>query len=140
MNTQRGFTLIEMVAVIIILSVASVPLFGMFTQASLSLADNENIQTAAQLAQERAEAILAVRRDQGYGAAALAPGTYPETFPVAGNYAAYTRSTVISQPPVGPGCPLHPVTLVPATCKEVVISVSRNGRTHAQLGFLLVNY
>ncbi len=129
-----------MVAVIIILAVASVPLFGMFSQAALSLSDNESIQTAAQLAQERAESILAVRRDQGYSAAALLPGTYPETFSVAGNFGDYTRSTAISEPPVGPGCPLHPVTLVAATCKGVIVTVSRNGNTHAQLTLLLVNY
>jgi prepilin-type N-terminal cleavage/methylation domain-containing protein len=62
MKSQTGFTLIEMVLVIIIISIASVPLFGMFSQAASSLLINEKTQTAVQLAQERAEFLLAIRQ------------------------------------------------------------------------------
>ena len=100
MKSQNGFTLIEMVLVIIIISIASVPLFGMFSQAASSLLVNEKSQTAAQLAQEQAEFLLAVRRNQGFLAPELAGNTSEV---LNGNYSGYTRSTIITQPPGGPG-------------------------------------
>lgn len=131
MKTQHGFTLIEMVLVIMIISLASVPLFGMFSQAASSLLTNEKIQTATQLAQEHAELLLAIRRNQGF----LAPGLSGSTTEnLSGNYAGYTRSTVVSQPPTGPGCPGG------ASCKEVVISVAEGGSIQAEVVFLLVDY
>jgi prepilin-type N-terminal cleavage/methylation domain-containing protein len=129
---QNGFTLIELVIVLVILSVASVPLFGLFTQASTSMLANERIQTAAQLAQEHAELLLALRREQGYSDAAIAAGTTNEV--LAGNYTGYTRRTEIVEPFGGPGCPGG------ATCKEVVVSVDEGGSTRAQVTFILVNY
>ena len=44
---QRGFTLIELVLVIVLISVASVPLFGLFTQATASLLENEDMRKRA---------------------------------------------------------------------------------------------
>ena len=64
MSSQKGFTLIEMVLVVIIMSIASVPLFGLFSQAASSLLVNEKTQTAVQLAQEHAEYLLAIRRNR----------------------------------------------------------------------------
>ena len=131
MKPQAGFTLLEMVLVIIILAVSSVPLFGMFSQAAFSLLDNEKIQTATQLAQEHAEFLLAIRRKQSF----LAPQLSGNTNEVlSGNYAGYTRVTVINQPPTGPGCPGG------ASCKEVVISVDEGGSTYAEVSFVLVDY
>jgi len=65
-RVQQGFTLIELVAVIIIIAVAAVPLFGLFSQAGRSLLADETIQTATQLAQARAEHLMAIRRNRGY--------------------------------------------------------------------------
>ncbi len=133
---QKGFTLIELVMVIIIISVASVPLFGMFSQASSSLLDNETIQTAAQLAQERAEFVLSRKRELGFNGAVpeLAVNTIIEN--LTGNFSAFTRTTVITQPLAPPptGCPGG------ALCKQVVVSVNAGGPTLAQVTFLLVNY
>ena len=136
MKHQTGFTLIELVAVIVILAVAAVPLFGLFTQASASLLDNERIQTAAQLAQERAESLLAQRRATDF--AAVATGTVTDA--LGANYSAYTRTVTATQPPAGPGCPLHPVTGVSAACKEVVVTVAQGPDTLAEVTFLLVDY
>ena len=132
MRQQEGFTLIELIVVLVILAIASVPLFGRFSQASMTLLSNERIQTAAQLAQERAETLMGWRRNLGYSAAQLTPGSTVE--PLAGNYAGYTRTTNITEPPVGPGCPLG------ATCKEVVVTVDRSGTSYAQVTFVLVDY
>lgn len=130
MSRQAGFTLIELVVVIVFLALAAVPLFGLFTQASASLIDNERIQTAAQLAQERAEDILARRRAQDFTAVGL--GTTTDA--LGANYSAYTRTVTVVQPPSGPGCPGG------ATCKEVVVNVSQGPDTLAEVTFLLVDY
>ncbi|HHH42624.1 MAG TPA: prepilin-type N-terminal cleavage/methylation domain-containing protein [Gammaproteobacteria bacterium] len=134
-RTQQGFTLIELVLVIVVLSLASVPLFSLFTQASTSLLQNEAIQTAAQLAQERAEFILSRRRELGFNGAVpeLAVGTINEN--LNGSFSAFSRTTVISQPPVPPaGCPAG------AVCKQVVVDVTTVGPSLARIAFLLVNY
>ncbi len=127
---QDGFTLIELVMVILVIAIASVPLFGQFSQATASLLDDEKIQTATQLAQERAEEILALRRRQGF--AAIATGTINDT--LTGNYAVYSRSVQVGAPPGGSGC------FASATCKEVVITVSRDATTRARVSFILVDY
>jgi len=131
MKSQNGFTLIEMVLVIVIISVASVPLFGLFSRAATSLLINEKTQTAAQLAQEQAEFLLAIRRNQDFDAAELSGNTSEV---LSGNYAGFNRSTVITQPPSGPGCPAG------AGCKEVTISIDEGGDTYAEVIFLLVDY
>ena len=133
-RTQKGFTLIELVLVIIIISVASVPLFSLYSQATSSLLNNEDIQTAAQLAQERAERILALRRSQGFNAVPdIAPSSLTEN--LTGNFTGYTRITNITQPGTPPaGCPPG------AICNLVAISVNRGGPVLAQISLLLVNY
>lgn len=135
-RAQKGFTLVEMVLVIIIISVASVPLFSLFSQASISLLSNEAIQTAAQLAQERAEFVLSRKRELGLNGpvAELAVGP-PITENLTGNFDIFNRSTGITSLPGGTGaCP----SVVP--CKQVVVSVDAGGPTLAQITFLLVDY
>lgn len=135
-RAQKGFTLVEMVLVIIIISVASVPLFSLFSQASTSLLNNEAIQTAAQLAQERAEFVLSRKRELGFNGpvAELAVDTVTET--LTGNFSSFTRTTVITQPPAPlfAGCPGG------APCKRVIVNVDAGGPTLAQVTFLLINY
>lgn len=127
---QSGFTLIELVMVIVIVAVAAIPLLGRFSQVAGSTLLDEEIQTAAQLVQARAEAILALRRDQGY--AAVVTGTRTDT--LSGSYSAYTRTVTVTEPPPGGGCPIG------ATCKGVVVDVSRGLATRAQVSLVLVNY
>lgn len=128
--SQQGFTLLELVLVIVVVALASVPILGQFSQAGQSLLLNEEIQTAGQLAQERAEGLLAVRRDHGY--AAIPTGTTSEI--LTGNYAGFARTVTINEPPSGTGC------AVGATCKEVLIDVARSGDSRASLTLMLVDY
>ena len=132
MNTRRqqGFTLLELVMVIVLVALASVPILGQFSQASSILLTDEIIQTAAQLAQERAEGILAERRTAGY--AAVPAGTVNDV--PAGAYSSYSRTVTVTSPPVGSGCATG------ATCKEVVVSVDHSGRTRAEITMMLVSY
>jgi prepilin-type N-terminal cleavage/methylation domain-containing protein len=129
-SNQRGFSLIELVIVIVVLAVAAVAILGQFSQASSTVVSNEQHQTAAQLAQERMEELLATRRTQGY--AAIAAGTVNDT--LAGNYAAYARTVTVTEPAGGGGCTAG------ATCKDVVVSVSRGGPVLAQVTTVLVDY
>ncbi len=125
-TTQQGFTLLELVMVMLIIAVASVPILGQFTNVASSLGINEEIQTAAQLAQERAEGILADRRTLGY--AVVPAGTTVEV--LAGNYAGYTRTTTVTVIAGGSGgCAAL------ATCKEVIVDVGP-----AELTFILVDF
>ena len=129
-TAQRGFTLLELIMVIVIVALASVPILGQFTQASSSMLLDEQIQTAAQLAQERAEAVLADRRLLGY--TAIPTGTTVDV--LSGNYTAYTRTLSVTEPPSGSGCAIG------ASCKEVIVSVDRSASNRATVTFILVNY
>ena len=127
---QQGFTLLELVMVIMLVAIASIPILGQFTLAAGSLVTDEIIQTAAQLAQERAEGLLATRRNAGY--AAVPTGTINDV--LTGAYSSYSRSVTVTSPPAGGGCAGG------ATCKGVVVSVDHSGRPRAEISFVLVNY
>jgi len=131
-NPCAGFTLLELIAVIVILAVAAVPISGLFTKAGLNLLTNQRIQTATQLAQEQAELILGRRRNQGF--AAIATGAWPpET--LTGNYAGFNRLTTVTQATGSPAaCPAA------ALCDEVRVSVNAGGNVLSELTFVLVNY
>jgi prepilin-type N-terminal cleavage/methylation domain-containing protein len=127
---QRGFTLLELVMVIVIVALASVPILGQFSQAASAQLVDESIQTAAQLAQERAESVLALRRASGY--AAIATGTTTDT--LNGTYSGYIRTLTVNSPATGNGCASG------ASCKEVIVNVASGGRTRATVSFMLVDY
>ncbi|NND89237.1 MAG: type II secretion system protein [Granulosicoccus sp.] len=127
---QSGFSLIELIIVTIILGVASVPILKQFTSVASSTLINEDIQTASQLAQERAEYILALRRNHGY--AAVSPGSTNEI--LTGKFAGFSRSVAISEPSSIGGCAPG------ATCKGVVVTVTRDLRKRAEIATVLVDY
>lgn len=129
-GTQQGFTLLELVMVIMLVALASVPILGQFSQASGTLLTDEVIQTAAQLAQGRAEDLLADRRANGY--AAVPTGTVNDV--LGGAYSSYSRTVTVTSPPGGSGCAAG------ATCKEVVVSVDHSGKTRAEVTLMLVSY
>ena len=130
-NRCGGFTLLELIAVIVIVSLAAVPISGLFGKAGLSLLYDQRIQSAIQLAQEQAELILGRRRNQGF--AAVVPGIYPEK--LAGNYAGFNRTTTIIQPAIPPsGCP------VTALCTQVIVAVDAGTTSLSEITFVLVDY
>ncbi len=131
MNSQYGFTLIEIILVIVIISVASVPLFGLFSQAGTSMLSNETLQTTIQLAQERAEHLMAVRRNQGYSAADISVGQVEN---LGGNYTGFIRTTTIDNTYTGSDCPTG------ATCKKISVDVTESAQTGTEVTFILVNY
>ncbi len=126
---QSGFTLIEAILVILLLSISSVAILSQFSQASKAWFVDEDLQIATQLVQERTEGILALRRGTA-GYAGVAVGTINDT--LTGSYASYSRSVVVSSIAGNP-CPA-------GTCKQVVIQVSRAGTPLASATLMLVSY
>lgn len=138
---MQGFSLIELVAIIVVLAVGIVALLQVFGAATHTIGNNVDGQLGAQLTQERAEQLLADRRSldpaKGYSAPSLALGTVNEV-PVTA-FPNYWRRTVISTIAAGVSpCPAA------ATCKQVLITVVRTGDPITlpvgQVVFMLVNY
>ena len=66
-----GFTLLELVAVIVLISVGLAGLASMFGQTGRALIVGEDAQAAAQYGQECAERFMATRRDLGFNHATI---------------------------------------------------------------------
>lgn len=130
---QRGFTLVEMVMVIVILALASVALMDQFVNASKTYLIDEQLQTATQLAQECAEHILATRRVLGYAAISSTCPTLPPTYTTPGAVYAVTASLVDVTPLTNTAC-------FTAPCKVVTVTTTFNTAVHAQVVFLLGSY
>ncbi len=131
--TQRGFSLIELILVIVILGIAGTAVLGQFAYIGPGLLNSEAMQTAAQLAQERAEEILADRRLNNYSAATLdaLDGT---TDTLTSPYDIYTRSISVT-------AIVAPTARCPAgDCREITISVSKGGASLADIDFMVANY
>lgn len=125
---QRGATLVEMVMVIVILAGGTVAVMDQFVNSSRSYQTNEATQTAAQLAQQCAEHILATRRLQGHAAATATP-TICDALPVFTGYTPTVSFAVAPTPPC-----------VTAPCTLVTVTVTQGGNPRASVVFMLGNY
>ena len=132
MNTfSRGFTLIEVIATMVLLSVGAAGIIGMYSNVGRNLSGNQDMQTATQLVQECSEHVLAQRRNN---AAVDYAGVTGSTFcsaalPV---MAGYTVTTTITSP--------YTPVFCPTTCKLVTISVAKGAVIVATSSLMLVNY
>lgn len=140
MNRFRGFTLIELVAIIVLLSVAAVTIFPMFAQTGRSIATNQETQTGAQLAQACAEKIMALRRGAG-GYAAIVTGNNTGVCntgfaAIAGFTTAPTVNVTAHNSASLAACP----SATAGDCKQVDIQVDKDGVRAASLTLMLVNY
>ena len=124
---QRGATLVEMVAVILILAIASTAIMDQFVNTSDTYLVNESLQTSAQLAQDCAEHILATRRLQSYATAIV---TNCVALPAAYTAAGYVRTAIFAASP----------TCVTAPCRQVDVVVTHNGVERARVVFMLGSY
>jgi prepilin-type N-terminal cleavage/methylation domain-containing protein len=121
-----GFTLLEMLVVIVIVSVGLAGLGRMFGNTAMGLANAEDMQNAAAYAQQCAEIIIGTRRDRGFNAVSSslcgpAPAGYARTVTLG---TAYSGSGPVA-------CPAG------ATCRDVQVAVSK-GSAASDLSFLLV--
>ena len=124
----NGFTLIELVLVIVMLSIASVGLVALFGQLTSSLAVNNDTQTAAQQAQECAEYLLSVRRRAGYNLGGIADCS---ALPALNGFGPPAVS--VANPYTGPACPGS------ANCKLLTIK-ALYGSAGSTVTLLLTEY
>jgi len=127
-HCQTGFSLIELVMMIVILGIASVSIASGYTQLGRSLLLNEDAQAAAQQAQACAEHILGSRRNRGYAL------TFADCTAL-GAYNGYGPPTVTTWAPAAPACPLGSA----CTGYEVAATYGTSGAT-ARVRFFVVSY
>ncbi|MBI3775353.1 MAG: prepilin-type N-terminal cleavage/methylation domain-containing protein [Gammaproteobacteria bacterium] len=127
----RGFTLIEVVATMLLLSVGAAGIIGMYGTVGRTLSGNQDMQTAVQLAQECSEYILAARRNN---TAVDYAGVTGLTFCSAALPAmtGFTVTTTITSP--------YAPTFCPGTCKLVTIAVLKGANALATSSLMLVDY
>lgn len=137
---QQGFSLIEIVLIIVLLGVGAAAMVGMFSNVGRTLGDNQGVQTGAQLIQKCAEHIMAFRRStlssQGYTNVTTGnnTGICTASFTaVAGFTAAPVVNVTARNSTSLAACPS-------SDCKQVDISISKSGVTMASLTLMLVNY
>jgi len=90
-NDQGGFTLIEIIITLVVLSVAVVGVLTVFTTAIKGSADPVVLNRALALAQEKMDEIIGDRMNSVRGFAYIIPGNYPADIPVTG----FNRSVTI---------------------------------------------
>ena len=93
---SRGFSLIETIAAIVILSVALPAMLWTVGEAHVQRVNPMLLSTARWLAVEKLEDVIADRHSTTRGYAYLVTGNYPAENPVAG-YPAFTRSVSFNE-------------------------------------------
>lgn len=120
MGRHSGFTLLEMIAIILIVSVGVIGLSRLYGSSTAGIAVGANLQVMSQQAQSCAERVIATRRDLGFGAATLtsnlcdpAPSGLANILNMGAIYTGTSTST----------CPYT------AQCRDVVVTVCAAANT-----------
>jgi type II secretory pathway pseudopilin PulG len=135
MRRSCGFTLIELVGVLLIVSVGFLGLAQLFSNMNLGLTKAESLEKTVQYAQACADYYFQTRRDLGYSSGSLTTTMCTPLLSAADSSAGYT---------VAPGVPVATAAgtgtcPTGATCKSVTITASGGGST-ASVILTLVNY
>jgi type II secretory pathway pseudopilin PulG len=126
--TAKGFTLIELVIIIMVLGISSVALVSLYGQVGSAVTINHDINSAAELAQECGEYLLAQRRNNGYAMSGISDCS---ALPAFNSYG--PPAVALTDPYSGAGCPAG------ASCKLFNINATYNtGNAVADL--VVVNY
>lgn len=128
MRCDRGFSLVELVGVMLVVSIGFVGLARMFSNMEFGLATAEAQDKTVKYAQMCAEYVLQTRRDLGYSSSSLTNTMCNSLISTADSAAGYAFGTSMfgleyRATPTGI-CPNTPST---ALCKDVTISVSGGG-------------
>jgi prepilin-type N-terminal cleavage/methylation domain-containing protein len=134
MSVRRtGFSLIELVFVIVVVAIAAVAIGSALAFISRTQALGLNLQTASQFAQECADHIIGSARKPGSYAAVPVGGTACNAIAAPAGY----NRTVVVAAVVGASGTI--CTGAGWNCKSVAISVTR-GSAIATVNFMIVNY
>lgn len=139
----QGFTLIEMLVLIVVFSGSLVALLSVSRESARRIADVDASARAMQYAQERLETVLADRRNpnRGYAYVPLqsascstvsAACAYPLESPIPGTQ--LVRSVEVTDVSASASCP-NPGN----GCKQVLVTITHHGRKLASLAALLAN-
>ncbi len=133
MHRSHGFTLIEMVVVMLIISGGLIGLTSLFSNTAHSLTTNELMQQATQYAQECAERLMATRRHNKFD------WFVSNTFSCGGNPSDFTFASTVSAIYSGDTTTACPNL---ANCRDVSISVTStaNASLNSVINLLLVEY
>lgn len=135
MRRTSGFSLIEMVMILVLLGLGSVTLVSLYGHSVGSLDEDAVIQTGAQAVQQCGEHILGMRRRSTNAYTDLTAAnaaTYCSGLTLPSGYA---RSLTLTDPYAGGACPAG------ATCKRVQIGVTETTHgTVASGDLVLVSY
>ena len=142
-QANQGFTLVELVVLIVVFSGSLVALLSVSRESARRIAEVDASARAMQYAQERVEMVLADRRNpnRGYAYVPLqsascnaisASCAYPYENPMTGT--ALSRSVQVTDISASSACP-NPAN----GCKQVLVTVTQNGRKLASLAALLAN-
>ena len=126
MRVHDGFTLIELVIVMLIVSAGLLGIATLFGNTSSSLSTNETLQQATQYAQECAERVIGIRRSLGFASSSISStmcNTTADTpvgqLPTMSS--GFSRSVgITTYNGTGSPCPVGT-----ANCKDVVVTVSK---------------
>jgi prepilin-type N-terminal cleavage/methylation domain-containing protein len=129
MKRITGFTLIELVLVMVVISVGFLGLARLFANTNTGLSSAETVQVAAQYAQECAERVLAARREPGFAWTSLNNAMCDG---ITGLPVPYVRGLNIV--PTTGTCPNL------ATCKDVTVTVTPGSNPPTVILFTLVQY
>lgn len=121
MMRAAGFTLIELIGVIVIASVGMVGVAKMFSNANLGLARATDEQVVSQYAQECAERVLQTRRDYG-----LTSTRIVSTMCDLPTITAYTRTLTLPASYIGTVGTVCPSGIV---CRDATVTVCAGGVT-----------
>jgi Tfp pilus assembly protein PilV len=114
---DAGFTLIEVVLIIVIAAVAVLPLGMLFANTSIRSGDARNAMVAAQLAQAKMEELTADKNSPSRGFSYLTASNYPAENPVA-VFPGYSRSVAFAPDSSYDGVTFRTVT-VTVTCSNI---------------------
>ena len=126
LDRQRGFTLIELVMVIVVLSVLSAGLVRVLGEMTGGILLQKDAQISQQLAQECAEYLLGLRRHVGYNMNSVS--NCVDLPPFTG-----TLLVTLTDPSTDAACPAL------ASCKRFDITASY-ASSQAQSSILMVSY
>jgi prepilin-type N-terminal cleavage/methylation domain-containing protein len=130
-RVPRGFTLIEMVLVIVLIGVGTIGVLSMFGQVAKSLPASRDVQAAAEGAQACAEYILGAKRG---GAVAVGDidATICDVLPAVSGF---TRSVAVSDASASAACPDNAA----GTCVQAVVTVASTDVT-SRVTVMMVDY